>query len=73
MATEKDPRDLTYEEWMQWRKDTGRFGRRPLSRSEAMKWQRETYGNRAPSAKEVEVRQELATWLDINDQLKGNK
>ena len=73
MATEQDPRDMTYEEWMQWRKDTGRLGRQPLSREEAMRWQLQEYSNRNPTQKELEVRQALAALLNLNDQLKGNK
>jgi len=71
--TDKHPNDMSYDEWMQWRKDTGRINRRPLSRAAAMKWQRETYGNRAPSAKEVEVRQALARVLNFLDKTKGAK
>ena len=71
--TEKDPSQMSYDEWMQWRKDTGRINRRPLSREAAMKWQRETYGNRAPTQKEVEVRQALAALLNLRDQLEEGK
>jgi len=68
-----DTNAMSYEEWMQWRKDTGRINRRPLSRAEAMKWQRETYGNRAPTQKELEVRQALARVLNFLDKTKEAK
>jgi len=73
VATEQDPSQMSFEEWDRWRRETGRINRRPLSREAAMKWQRETYGNRAPTQKEVEVRQALAALLNLRDQLEENK
>jgi len=67
--TDKHPNDMSYDEWMQWRKDTGRINRRPLSREEAMRWQLQEYGNRAPTQKELEVRQALAAVLNLRDRL----
>jgi len=71
--TEKNPSDMSFEEWDRWRRETGRINRRPLSRQEAMRWQRETYGNRSPSTKELEVRQALAALLNLRDHLEEGK
>jgi len=69
VATDRNPRDMTFEEWDRWRRETGRINRRPLSREEAMRWQLQEYANRNPTAKELEIRQALADVLDLNDAL----
>lgn len=42
--------------------------RGPLSREEAMRWQLEQFANRAPSEKELAIRQALAAVLDTEDE-----
>ena len=71
--TEKNPSDMSFEEWDRWRRETGRINRRPLSREEAMRWQLQEYGDRNPTAKEREVRQALAALLNLRDHLEENK
>ncbi|NYE19462.1 hypothetical protein [Microbacterium immunditiarum] len=69
--TDKDPRDMSFEEWDRWRRETGRINRGPLSREESIQWLVRR-ADQNPTAKEREVRQTLAAMRNLNDQLKGD-